>query len=129
MERRRRGVWFNLWSRWLALHFGPSLIYHLQGAYAEYIVAPEIMLLPKPEKLSWVEAASIPEVWMTGKYGYFLRIANTDSRGIATQALALEAPLKEGQNVLIHAGASGVGIAAIQIACECHFPTVYEIHV
>ncbi|KIR27012.1 quinone oxidoreductase [Cryptococcus deuterogattii 99/473] len=69
------------------------------GAYAEYIVSPEIMLLAKPKKLSWVEAASIPEVWMT-----------------ATQGLTLEAPLKEGQNVLIHAGASGVGIAAIQIA-------------
>ncbi|ODN76959.1 hypothetical protein, variant [Cryptococcus amylolentus CBS 6039] len=69
------------------------------GAYAEYIVSPEIMLLAKPEKLSWVEAASIPEAWMT-----------------ATQALTLEAPLKEGQNVLIHAGASGVGLAAIQIA-------------
>lgn len=41
-------------------------MYH-QGAYAEYIVSPEIMLLAKPKKLSWVEAASIPEVWMTGK--------------------------------------------------------------
>ncbi|WVQ99654.1 hypothetical protein IAU59_006793 [Kwoniella sp. CBS 9459] len=69
------------------------------GAYAEYIVSPEIMLLPKPKEFSWVEAAGVPEVWMT-----------------ATQALMLEAPLKKGQNVLIHAGASGVGIAAIQIA-------------
>ncbi|WVN91028.1 uncharacterized protein L203_106275 [Cryptococcus depauperatus CBS 7841] len=69
------------------------------GAYAEYIVSPEIMLLSKPKQLSWVEAAGLPEVWMT-----------------ATQALTLEAPLRKGQNVLIHAGASGVGIAAIQIA-------------
>ncbi|WWC89076.1 uncharacterized protein L201_003994 [Kwoniella dendrophila CBS 6074] len=69
------------------------------GAYAEYIVNPETMLLPKPKELSWVETAGIPEVWMT-----------------ATQALMVETPLKEGQNVLIHAGASGVGIAAIQIA-------------
>ncbi|WWC94496.1 hypothetical protein V866_001342 [Kwoniella sp. B9012] len=69
------------------------------GAYAEYIVNPETMLLPKPKEFDWVEAAGIPEVWMT-----------------ATQALMVETPLKEGQNVLIHAGASGVGIAAIQIA-------------
>ncbi|WWC69953.1 uncharacterized protein I206_103897 [Kwoniella pini CBS 10737] len=69
------------------------------GAYAEYIVNPETMLLPKPKEFDWVEAAGIPEVWMT-----------------ATQALLVETPLKEGQNVLIHAGASGVGIAAIQIA-------------
>ncbi|KAK8846513.1 hypothetical protein IAR55_005599 [Kwoniella newhampshirensis] len=69
------------------------------GAYAEYIVSPASMVLSKPKGLGWVEAAGIPEVWMT-----------------ATQALLLEAPLKKGQNVLIHAGASGVGIAAIQIA-------------
>lgn len=57
------------------------------------------------------------------------RIADTDSRAKATQGLTLEAPLKEGQNVLIHAGASGVGIAAIQIACERHLPTIYKTHV
>ncbi|WWD21832.1 hypothetical protein CI109_106320 [Kwoniella shandongensis] len=69
------------------------------GAYAEYIVSPASMVLKKPHDLGWIEAAGVPEVWMT-----------------ATQALLLEAPLKKGQNVLIHAGASGVGIAAIQIA-------------
>ncbi|WVQ79971.1 hypothetical protein IAT38_002072 [Cryptococcus sp. DSM 104549] len=69
------------------------------GAYAEYIVSPEDMLLPKPKELSWVEAAAIPEAWIT-----------------ATQALLLETSVKEGGSVLIHAGASGVGVAAIQIA-------------
>lgn len=38
----------------------------VQGAYAEYIVSPEEMLLPKPKELSWVQAAALPENWMTG---------------------------------------------------------------
>lgn len=71
------------------------------GAYAEYIVSPESMLLPKPKELSWVQAAALPENWMT-----------------AYQALFLEGGMKKGSNVLIHAGASGVGVAAIQLALQ-----------
>jgi NADPH2:quinone reductase len=55
----------------------------------------------KPEKLSFEEAAAIPETWFT-----------------AYQALFFVAGLKKGQDVLIHAGASGVGIAAIQLSKE-----------
>ncbi|KAI0630000.1 quinone oxidoreductase [Trametes polyzona] len=69
------------------------------GAYAEYIVAPHRNLIRKPAHLSWAEAASIPEVFLT-----------------AFQALVMLAEVKKGDNVLIHAGASGVGIAAIQLA-------------
>lgn len=69
------------------------------GAYAEYIVSPESMVLHKPKEVGWVAAAGLPENWMT-----------------AYQALFLEGGMKEGQNVLIHAGASGVGVAAIQLA-------------
>ncbi|CDO72169.1 hypothetical protein BN946_scf184970.g21 [Trametes cinnabarina] len=69
------------------------------GAYAEYIVAPDRNLIKKPAHLSWVEAASIPEVFLT-----------------AFQALVVLAEVKKGDNVLVHAGASGVGIAAIQLA-------------
>ncbi len=57
------------------------------------------MLLHKPVHLTWEEAASIPEVWLT-----------------AYQALRLVGNFQPGESVLIHAGASGVGIAAIQIA-------------
>ena len=53
----------------------------------------------KPENLSFEQAAAIPETWFT-----------------AYQALFFVSELKEGQDVLIHAGASGVGIAAIQLA-------------
>ena len=70
-----------------------------QGAYAEYIVAPHRNLLRKPAHLSWVEAASIPEVFLT-----------------AFQALVVLAEVKKGDDVLVHAGASGVGLAAIQLA-------------
>ncbi|KIJ17867.1 hypothetical protein PAXINDRAFT_167810 [Paxillus involutus ATCC 200175] len=69
------------------------------GAYAEYIACNQGLLIKKPAHLSWVEAASIPENYIT-----------------AYQALVKYGEVKEGDNVLVHAGASGVGIAAIQIA-------------
>jgi len=69
------------------------------GAYAEYVVADDFMLLPKPKHLSWAEAAAIPEAWLT-----------------AFQVLFLVGHFKKGESVLIHAGGSGVGIAANQLA-------------
>lgn len=69
------------------------------GAYAEYVRVPAAMVLQKPDVMSWEQAASVPEAWLT-----------------AFQALRLLAPMKKGDNVLVHAGASGVGIAAIQLA-------------
>ncbi|KAA1476887.1 quinone oxidoreductase [Dentipellis sp. KUC8613] len=77
------------------------------GAYAEYIALPAANLMRKPSHLSWTEAASIPENFLT-----------------AFQALVLCADIKEGDNVLIHAGASGVGIAAIQLARKYGAKTV-----
>ncbi|KAF7965540.1 hypothetical protein HWV62_43042 [Athelia sp. TMB] len=69
------------------------------GAYAEYVACSEKLLVPKPAHLSWAEAASIPENFLT-----------------AFQSLILCAGLKKGDNVLIHAGASGVGMAGIQLS-------------
>ncbi|EPT00239.1 hypothetical protein FOMPIDRAFT_161321 [Fomitopsis schrenkii] len=69
------------------------------GAYAEFMTVPEENVLKKPTHLSWVEAASIPENFLT-----------------AFQALVVIAEVKKGDDVLIHAGASGVGVAAIQLA-------------
>lgn len=37
------------------------------GAYAEYVACSEKLLVPKPAHLSWVEAASIPENFLTGE--------------------------------------------------------------
>jgi len=69
------------------------------GAYAEFITCEEGHLIMKPSRLSWVEAASIPENYLT-----------------AYQAVVKYGEVKKGDHVLVHAGASGVGIAAIQIA-------------
>ncbi|KAG8994461.1 hypothetical protein FRB94_013121 [Tulasnella sp. JGI-2019a] len=69
------------------------------GAYAQYVMTYDHMVAPKPAHLSFVEAAGIPEVWLT-----------------AYQALFLVGKLQKGESVMIHAGASGVGIAANQLA-------------
>ncbi len=69
------------------------------GGYAEYVAVPQGMLLPIPERLSFEEAAAIPEVYYT-----------------AYMTLVAEAGLAAGEFVLIHAGGSGVGTASIQLA-------------
>ncbi|MAV20968.1 MAG: quinone oxidoreductase, partial [Acidimicrobiaceae bacterium] len=71
------------------------------GGYAEYLVADERQIIPIPEGIAVVEAASIPEVWIT-----------------AFDALMDKGNLKTGHKCLIHAGGSGVGTAGIQIAKE-----------
>ena len=69
------------------------------GGYAEYAVIHESMALPMPAHLTMEEAAAIPEVFLT-----------------AYQALVWLARLQAGERVLLHAGASGVGTAGIQLA-------------
>ncbi|CAE6527736.1 unnamed protein product [Rhizoctonia solani] len=69
------------------------------GAYAEYITLPAGNIMSKPKCLSWVEAAAIPENFIT-----------------AFQALIFISELKSGEDVLVHAGAGGVGVAANQLA-------------
>lgn len=69
------------------------------GGYAQYVVIHENIATAIPSNLNLVEAAAIPEVFLT-----------------AYQALDWLAQLKSGESILIHAGASGVGTAAIQIA-------------
>lgn len=71
------------------------------GAYAEYATAPQDYVLPIPKGLSFEEAAAIPEVFIAAYQGLF-QIGEIQ-------------PL---QWVLIHAGASGLGTAAIQLVKE-----------
>lgn len=71
------------------------------GGYAEYVVIDQNLAASIPSNLTLQQAAAIPEVFLT-----------------AYQALDWLAELKEGESILIHAGASGVGTAAIQIARE-----------
>lgn len=69
------------------------------GAQAEYIVVHEGMLVEIPDNLDFVQAAGIPEVFMT-----------------AHDALFTQGGVQMGERVLIHAAGSGVGTAAIQLA-------------
>ncbi len=69
------------------------------GAQAEYILSHEGLLVEIPQKLDFVQAGGIPEVFMT-----------------AHDALFTQAGLQMGDRVLIHAVGSGVGTAAIQLA-------------
>ena len=68
------------------------------GAHAEYLTVHEDTIAAKPTALSYSEAGCIPEVFMT-----------------AFDALQ-QANVKEGEYVLVHAVASGVGLAAVQLA-------------
>ena len=69
------------------------------GGYAEYCVMDHQLALPIPENWGYREAAAVPEVFLT-----------------ASERLFTNANLQSGQSVLIHAGGSGVGTAAIQLA-------------
>ena len=68
------------------------------GGYAEYAVIHEAAAMAVPPDLTFAEAAAVPEVFMT-----------------AYQALHWLGELEKGEHVLIHAGASGVGTAAVQL--------------
>ncbi|KAM3595386.1 uncharacterized protein V6R79_022611 [Siganus canaliculatus] len=68
------------------------------GGYAEYVAVPEELLMPVPPNLTLSQAAAIPEAWLT-----------------AFQLLVFVAQVKESEVVLVHAGASGVGTAAVQL--------------
>ena len=69
------------------------------GGYAEYCVAPAAQCLPIPRGLSDIEAAGLPET-------YFTVWSNVFDRG----------GLAEGEALLVHGGASGIGTTAIQLA-------------
>jgi NADPH2:quinone reductase len=69
------------------------------GGYAERVAVPEGMVLPIPDGLSFVEAAAIPEAFATSYLN-----------------LCVEGGMQAGDTVFIQAGASGLGMAAIQLA-------------
>ena len=69
------------------------------GGYAEYCVAPLAQCLPVPQGLSMLEAASLPETYFTVWSNVFDR-----------------ARLLPGESLLVQGGASGIGVAAVQLA-------------
>lgn len=68
------------------------------GGYAEYCVVPEGSCLPKPAALSWEQAGAAAEA-------FFTVWTNVTDR----------ARLKDGETLLVHGGASGIGTTAIQL--------------
>ncbi|MBY0357326.1 MAG: NAD(P)H-quinone oxidoreductase [Candidatus Obscuribacterales bacterium] len=69
------------------------------GTYAEAVLVNARTVAPIPENLSFVEAASVPEAFVT-----------------AYDAMVSQCMLQQGESVLVHAVGSGVGLAAVQIA-------------
>jgi putative PIG3 family NAD(P)H quinone oxidoreductase len=68
------------------------------AAQAELVVVHERMLMPVPSKLDWPAAGGLPEVFTT-----------------AHDALFTQCQLLAGERLLVHGGAGGVGIAAVQL--------------
>jgi len=83
------------------------------GGYAQYVLVNSTVAIKIPNNLSFEEAAAIPEAYMT-----------------ALQATYWLAELKPNESILIHAGASGVGTAAIQLGklknCSVYVTTSSE---
>lgn len=69
------------------------------GGNAEFILTEDAHLAKIPEHLSYAEAATFPEVFIT-----------------ANDAIFTQGALKSGETLLIHAVGSGVGLAALQLA-------------
>ncbi|MDD9990014.1 MAG: NAD(P)H-quinone oxidoreductase [Spirochaetaceae bacterium] len=69
------------------------------GGYAERCPVPAGSLMRVPERLSLIEAAAVPEAFLTAFVNLFQ-----------------EAGLRAGESVLVHGGASGVGTSVIQLA-------------
>ncbi|HSK74480.1 MAG TPA: NAD(P)H-quinone oxidoreductase [Pyrinomonadaceae bacterium] len=69
------------------------------GAQAEFVLTAENQLAKIPENMSFIEAAAIPEAFIT-----------------ASDTIFTQGNLKENETLLIHAVGSGVGLAALQLA-------------
>lgn len=69
------------------------------GGHAEFATLHEDELARIPDGMSWVDAAAVPEAFIT-----------------AHDALVTQAAMRAGERVLVHAAGSGVGLAAIQLA-------------
>lgn len=73
------------------------------GGYREYMAAAEYSVVPIPDSLSWTDAAASPLVFLTAWHMLFGR-----------------ARLQPGEDVLVLAASSGVGMAAVQLAKLFH---------
>ncbi len=79
--------------------YGMTAVPRGQGSYAEYVSVPAMQLAKKPKGISHIQAAGIPVAALTA-WGSTVQVGK----------------VHEGQKVLIHAGAGGVGHLAVQLA-------------
>jgi putative PIG3 family NAD(P)H quinone oxidoreductase len=80
------------------------------GGYAEEVVVPAGQVLPVPKGVSSIDAAALPEVFAT-----------------AYLNLYMEAALAPTERVIVHAGASGVGTAALQMLKHSNNPSFVTV--
>nr|WP_210329477.1 type I polyketide synthase [Methylorubrum zatmanii] len=78
---------------------GDSVVAFAQSGFATHVVVPEMVVAPMPEGLDPAAAATVPVAFLTAYY-----------------ALCTCARLRKGEWLLVHGGAGGVGLAALQIA-------------
>jgi NADPH:quinone reductase len=82
------------------LHMGQNVCALCNGGgYAQLVNVPAGQVLPVPQGLSMIEAASLPETFFTVWVNVFGRAA-----------------LQKGETFLVHGGTSGIGVTAIQLA-------------
>lgn len=94
-------------------HPGDAVFGEASGAFAEYTVVPERLLVAKPEGLTFEQAAAIPVAGLT-----------------ALQGLRDHGELEPEQRVLINGASGGVGTLAVQIAKDlgAHVTGVCSVH-
>jgi NADPH2:quinone reductase len=78
---------------------GDRVMGRTAGSYAQYVAASQRALMRIPDGMSWTDAAAIPNVFVT-----------------AHDAIVTNGATAPGESVVVTAGPSGVGTAAIQIA-------------
>jgi acyl transferase domain-containing protein/acyl carrier protein len=81
------------------LRTGDEVMAAAGGSFASHVIASAALVQRKPANMSFEEAASFPIPWLTAAF-----------------CLEHVARLRRGERVLIHAGAGGVGLAAVRIA-------------
>ncbi|MFF9553895.1 SDR family NAD(P)-dependent oxidoreductase [Methylobacterium fujisawaense] len=78
---------------------GDPVVAFAQSGFATHIVVPDLVVAPMPQGLDPMAAATVPVAFLTAYYG-----------------LVSCARMRRGEWVLVHGGAGGVGLAALQIA-------------
>jgi acyl transferase domain-containing protein/acyl carrier protein len=80
-------------------HIGQHVVAVAPASFSRYVTTQAAFVVPRPNGVTARDAATLPVTFLT-----------------ALHALRVLARIKSGERVLIHAGAGGVGLAAIQVA-------------